>query len=158
MFAPGIPKIAVTPSLSRTWTAASMQCILGIALPPVRGADPAVTSIHHRAPRGTIHGMGWLKLLALAGAAALVWRATRRPPAPPRSAHLSESEADYRRARHRILVLGGGFGGLAAALALERQLGGQPDTSILVVDRDNSSLFTPLLWTVADGRADAADL
>ena len=102
--------------------------------------------------------MPWLKLLALAGAAALVWWARRRQPAPPNPAHLSESEADYRRARHRVLVLGGGFGGLAAALAVERELGGQPDTSILVVDRDNSSLFTPLLWTVADGRADAADV
>ncbi|HEV8635458.1 MAG TPA: NAD(P)/FAD-dependent oxidoreductase [Chloroflexota bacterium] len=101
--------------------------------------------------------MGWLKLLTLAGAAALVWRAARRPHAPPSAAHFSEREADYRRARHRILVLGGGFSGLAAALALDRQLGGQPDTSILVVDRDNSSLFTPLLWTVADGRADVAD-
>jgi len=102
--------------------------------------------------------MRWLKLLAFGGAAALMWRATRRRPAPPRQTHRSETESDYRRARNRVLVLGGGFAGLAAALALDRELGKQPHTSILVVDRDNSSLFTPLLWTVADGRADPSDV
>src|SRR5690349_4810937 len=34
MFAPGMPKIAVTPSSSITWTAASMQGILGMSIDP----------------------------------------------------------------------------------------------------------------------------
>src|SRR5262245_30841344 len=102
--------------------------------------------------------MRWLKLLALGGAAGLAWWATRRRPAGPDPHHRSETESEYRRAGNRVLVLGAGFAGLAAALALDRELAGQPDTSILVVDRDNSSLFTPLLWTVADGRADPSDV
>jgi NADH dehydrogenase len=72
--------------------------------------------------------------------------------------HRSESEAAYRTAATRVLILGGGFGGMAAALALEKRLGQRPDTSTLVVDRNNDMLFTPLLWTVADGRANPNDV
>lgn len=67
--------------------------------------------------------------------------------------HRSETEAEYRTAATRVLILGGGFGGMAAALALDRRLKDRPGTSVLVVDRDNDLLYTPLLWTVADGRA-----
>lgn len=67
--------------------------------------------------------------------------------------HRSETGDDYRAASTRILILGGGFGGVAAALELDRRLAGRPGTSVLVVDRDNDLLLTPLLWTVADGRA-----
>lgn len=69
------------------------------------------------------------------------------------SRHRSQSRESYRSAGHKVLILGAGFGGLATALALERRLGRDDDTSILVIDRDNGMLFTPLLWTVADGRA-----
>jgi NADH dehydrogenase len=98
--------------------------------------------------------------LAAVGAVvvALRWRAARRPPAPPRPIHVSESEQAFLNAGTRVVILGAGFGGLAAALTLDHLLGGQRDVSVLVIDRDNSSLFTPLLWTVADGRADAADV
>jgi NADH dehydrogenase len=58
----------------------------------------------------------------------------------------------YRSAGHRILILGAGFGGLTTALELEKRIGRKPDVSVLVVDRDNSQMFTPLLWTVASGR------
>ena len=69
--------------------------------------------------------------------------------------HRSESEEHYRKAGTRILILGGGFGGLATALQLDQQLGSTEDTSVLVMDRNNDLLFTPLLWTVANGRANA---
>lgn len=65
--------------------------------------------------------------------------------------HQSETEAGYRAAGTRILILGGGFGGVNAALELDRQIGSRPDTSMLLVERNNSMQFTPLLWTVANG-------
>src|SRR5579875_1086789 len=65
--------------------------------------------------------------------------------------HQSETEAGYRGAGTRILVLGGGFGGVNAALELDKLIGSRPDTSMLLVERNNSMQFTPLLWTVANG-------
>ncbi len=75
-----------------------------------------------------------------------------------RNRHRSESLFAYHAARHRILILGAGFGGMAAALRLDERLGNRSDTSVLVVDRDSALLFTPLLWTVADGRANPNDV
>src|ERR687893_69259 len=75
-----------------------------------------------------------------------------------RNRHRSESLFAYHAARHRILILGAGFGGMAAALRLDERLGGRSDTSVLVVDCDSALLFTPLLWTVADGRANPNDV
>src|SRR5256885_8197992 len=67
--------------------------------------------------------------------------------------HTSETKEEYLRSRTRILILGGGFAGLAIALKLDQQLKSSDDVSILVIDRNNDMLFTPLLWTVAQGRA-----
>jgi NADH dehydrogenase len=66
--------------------------------------------------------------------------------------HQSETEADYRDAAIRILILGAGFGGLTTALNLDKYLDPSQDVSILVIDRNNYSFFHPLLWTVASGR------
>ncbi len=66
--------------------------------------------------------------------------------------HVSQTEASYRQARLRILILGAGFGGLATALTLDQQMKRVPECSILLVERDNDLLFTPLLWTAANGR------
>src|SRR5690349_21603471 len=75
-----------------------------------------------------------------------------------RQPHVSETAAEYQEARHRILILGAGFGGLHAALALDKQLRRKPGTSILVADRNNDLLFAPLLWIVANGRANPSDV
>src|ERR671916_5757 len=75
-----------------------------------------------------------------------------------RNRHRSESLFAYHAARHRILILGAGFGGMAAALRLDERLGHRSDTSVLVVDCDSALLFTPLLWTVADGRSNPNDV
>src|SRR5438067_4319875 len=94
----------------------------------------------------------YLALAAMAGAA-LVGRRLMRPRVDKRrSEHVSQTEESYRRAGTRILILGAGFGGLATALKLDQQLRPSDDVSVLVVDRDNDLLFTPLLWTVANGR------
>jgi NADH:ubiquinone reductase (H+-translocating) len=51
--------------------------------------------------------------------------------------------------RQRIVILGGGFGGLYAALRLEKTLARDPDVEILLVNRENFFLFTPMLHEVA---------
>ncbi len=51
--------------------------------------------------------------------------------------------------KHRILILGGGFGGLYAALELEKTLGADPSVRITLVNRENFFLFTPMLHEVA---------
>jgi len=76
----------------------------------------------------------------------------RRSIGRQRVQHESETEEAYRRASTRILILGAGFGGLAAALKLDQQLRSSEALSVLVIDRNNDLLFTPLLWTVANGR------
>lgn len=51
----------------------------------------------------------------------------------------------------RILIVGGGFGGTAVARRLEQMLRRDPDVEITLVDRENFSLFTPLLPEVPSG-------
>jgi len=101
-----------------------------------------------------------LLTLGTLGAAttALAWRAAHRPLAPAHPEHVSESEQAFLRARRRVVILGAGFGGLSGAITLDRLLRDQEGVSVLVVDRNNSSLFTPLLWTVADGRSNPVDV
>ncbi len=48
--------------------------------------------------------------------------------------------------RHRVLVIGGGFGGLSVTRALAGE-----DVDITLVDRTNHHLFQPLLYQVAAG-------
>jgi NADH dehydrogenase len=48
--------------------------------------------------------------------------------------------------QHRVLVIGGGFGGLSATRALAGA-----DVQITLVDRTNHHLFQPLLYQVAAG-------
>ena len=48
--------------------------------------------------------------------------------------------------RHRVVVVGGGFGGLFAARRLARM-----DVDVTLVDRRNHHLFQPLLYQVATG-------
>ncbi len=55
--------------------------------------------------------------------------------------------------RHRIVVLGGGFGGLYAVRALARV-----DCAVTLVDRRNFHLFQPLLYQVATGGLSPGDI
>jgi NADH:ubiquinone reductase (H+-translocating) len=48
--------------------------------------------------------------------------------------------------KHRIVILGGGFGGLYAAQALKHA-----NADVTVIDRRNFHLFQPLLYQVATG-------
>jgi NADH:ubiquinone reductase (H+-translocating) len=53
--------------------------------------------------------------------------------------------------RIRVLILGGGFGGIYAALELQKLLRRRNDVSVTIVTRDNFFLFTPMLHEVAGG-------
>src|SRR3990172_1752051 len=58
----------------------------------------------------------------------------------------------------RILILGGGFGGLYTALELEKSVGADPNVEITLVNRENFFLFTPMLHEVAAGDLDLASI
>ena len=51
------------------------------------------------------------------------------------------------RTPHRVVIVGGGFGGLYAA----RELGKAPEVEVTLIDRRNHHLFQPLLYQVATG-------
>jgi NADH dehydrogenase len=55
-----------------------------------------------------------------------------------------------RRARKkRIVILGGGFGGVYAAIHLEKLLARERTVKICLVSRENFFLFTPMLHEIA---------
>ncbi len=55
--------------------------------------------------------------------------------------------------RHRVVIIGGGFGGLKAAQALKRAA-----VDITLIDRRNFHLFQPLLYQVATGGLSPANI
>ena len=55
----------------------------------------------------------------------------------------------------RIVIVGGGFGGAAVAARLERLVGKDPGIEIVLFDRENFSVFTPLLPEVPSGALEA---
>ncbi len=58
--------------------------------------------------------------------------------------------------RTRIVILGGGFGGLYAALEFERRR--EPNVEVTLVSQDNFFLFTPMLHEIAASDLDATDV
>ena len=58
----------------------------------------------------------------------------------------------------RIVILGGGFGGLSAARELERILPRRANVEITLVNRENYFLFTPMLHEVAASDLDLATI
>jgi NADH dehydrogenase len=56
--------------------------------------------------------------------------------------------------RTRVIIVGGGFGGLNAA----KVLGHRPDVDVLLLDRRNHHLFQPLLYQVAMAGLSPADI
>jgi NADH:ubiquinone reductase (H+-translocating) len=55
--------------------------------------------------------------------------------------------------RHRVVVLGGGFGGLSATLKLKHA-----PVEVTLLDRCNYHLFQPLLYQVATGSLSPANI
>ena len=58
----------------------------------------------------------------------------------------------------KVLILGGGFGGLYTARELEKELNATQQVEITLVNRDNFFLFTPMLHVVAASDLDPADI
>jgi NADH dehydrogenase len=58
----------------------------------------------------------------------------------------------------RILILGAGFGGIYAALRLDRTLAKRDDCEVVLVDKVNFTLFTPMLHEVAASDLDPTDI
>jgi NADH:ubiquinone reductase (H+-translocating) len=58
------------------------------------------------------------------------------------------------RHKTRIVILGGGFGGVSTARHLERQFRRRADVEIILVSRDNFIVLTPLLFEVCSGTLD----
>src|SRR5262249_20378281 len=58
----------------------------------------------------------------------------------------------------RVLILGAGFAGLAAARAFERHLPSDRRITVTLVCRNNYQLFTPMLAEVVAGEIDAAHI
>ncbi|QDZ09670.1 NAD(P)/FAD-dependent oxidoreductase [Devosia ginsengisoli] len=56
-------------------------------------------------------------------------------------------------ARHRVVIVGSGFGGLAAAQALEGA-----DVDVTLIDRRNHHLFQPLLYQVATASLSTSEI
>jgi NADH dehydrogenase len=53
--------------------------------------------------------------------------------------------------KNRIVILGGGFGGVYTARHLEKLCKRRPDVDIVLVSRDNFLLMTPLLFEICSG-------
>ncbi len=58
----------------------------------------------------------------------------------------------------RVLILGGGFGGMYAAMEFEQALARGADLDVTLVNRDNFFLFTPMLHEVAASDLDIANI
>jgi NADH dehydrogenase len=59
---------------------------------------------------------------------------------------------------HRIIILGGGFAGVYAAIELEKKFANDPSVEITLVNRDNFFLFTPMLHEVAASDLDITNI
>ncbi|MBX7144864.1 MAG: NAD(P)/FAD-dependent oxidoreductase [Oligoflexia bacterium] len=58
----------------------------------------------------------------------------------------------------KIIILGGGFGGIYTALELERRFRAEESVEITLVNQDNFLLFTPMLHEIAASDLDPTDI
>ena len=60
--------------------------------------------------------------------------------------------------RKRIVILGAGFGGMYAALQLDRTVARNPGVEVLLINPQNFLVFTPMLHEVASGSLDPSSI
>ena len=102
--------------------------------------------VGHAAVHGYAVGFGWLAGIFVVSA--VVCAALFTPRAPGRGVRDESSGL-----RHRVVVIGGGFGGLQAALKLARL-----PVEVTLIDRRNFHFFQPLAYQVATGALSAAEI
>ena len=72
---------------------------------------------------------------------------------------MSKSEADHDGVmKTKIIIAGGGFGGLYAATYFDKRLARRDDVEITLVSRENFILFTPMLHEIAAGDLSPSDI
>jgi NADH dehydrogenase len=101
-------------------------------------------------PAGTIHAAK--NVGSRKGAELATYVVDKRETAPHRG---QRSRFDVTRSaggNMRIVVLGGGFGGVATVRCLERLLRRRKDVEITLVSRENFFVLTPLLFEACSGR------
>jgi NADH dehydrogenase len=67
-------------------------------------------------------------------------------------------ETSEKTRRTHIVILGGGFAGVEAARYLDRTAANRADVEVTLVNRDNFTLFTPMLDEVASGDLEPAQI
>lgn len=97
---------------------------------------------------------GALALAALAAGAGWLFGATRKredePPQPPTD--------DLVPGRKRVVILGGGWGGIYTALTLEHTLRAGEGIEVVLINRENFFLFTPMLPEVVGSAVDTSHI
>ncbi len=128
---------------------------LGVALLSTIAASAASRYVHgghrlaglaaHAAVHGYAVGFAWAAVIFAVGAvlSAVLFRGPRG----------DRSAAAHRVARPRVVIVGGGFGGLQAALRLARL-----PVDVTLIDRRNFHLFQPLAYQVATGALAPAEI
>lgn len=91
-----------------------------------------------------------VRLGAASGAVYATWKLLTRLEERAENAHVGEGK--------RIVILGGGFAGVAVAQELARLLPGEENGEILLIDEDNYLLFTPMLTEAAGGELQTRDI
>jgi len=73
--------------------------------------------------------------------------------------HFKRKEIDMNNSQKtRVLILGGGFGGLYAALHLDKTIAAEANVEVTLVSRENFVLFTPMLHEIAAGDLEMTDI
>jgi EmrB/QacA subfamily drug resistance transporter len=114
------------------------------------GGHHVAEPVAHAAVHGYAVGFGWAS--GIFAVSAVVCAALFTPRRRGLDRGLDRGEGKLA-SRHRVVVVGGGFGGLQAALKLARL-----PVDVTLIDRRNFHFFQPLAYQVATGALSAAEI
>jgi NADH dehydrogenase len=123
-----------------------------IASPVLAGRAPTLGAEHMRAQFPSL--VGWMLYGSLLGLLTQAMSALADRLWGPEAEPAPEAPS----APRRIVILGGGFAGMTAAISLEHELRADPSASLTLVSDQNSLLFTPMLAEVAGGSLEASHI